>query len=104
MFVSRAAQSPARLSCMQNDGADNLVERLQQTAVPIVRLGHPVRVLPKVMESTLEAILERSDATKLANDVRADVNGLLKSLKACMQRPTACRSLVNLHVNSIHSG
>ena len=60
---------------------DNLVERLQQTPVPIVRLGHPVRVLPKVMESTLEAILERSEATKLANDVRADVNRLLKSLK-----------------------
>jgi len=58
-----------------------MVERLQQTAVRIVRLGHPVRVLPTVMESTLEHILEHTDETKLVHDVRSDMNRLLKSVK-----------------------
>ena len=40
------------------------------TALRVVRLGHPARLLPQVLECSLEAHVLRSDNSSLAKDCR----------------------------------
>lgn len=55
-----------------NIAVDNLVERLVRAdpKLKIVRLGHPARLLPQVLDSSLEAHVLRSDNSALARDCR----------------------------------
>ena len=77
------------LACAaSNIAVDNLVERLaapvrtstsssstkgassQGKGLNVVRLGHPARLLPQVLECSLEAHVLRSDNSSLAKDCR----------------------------------
>src|SRR2546425_13302346 len=49
-----------------NLAVDNLVERLAAAGLDPVRIGHPARVLPAVLEHTLEARGREHDEAKLA--------------------------------------
>ncbi len=49
-----------------NLAVDNLVERLVAAGLGCVRLGHPARVLPAVLEHTLEARAEGHEAARIA--------------------------------------
>lgn len=48
-----------------------------------MRLGHPARLLPQVLDSALDALVMRTDNSSLANDVRKEMkqigNKLLKT-------------------------
>lgn len=45
-----------------NISVDNIVERLAPHKVPIVRLGHPARLLPSVVSHSLDYLTQTSDA------------------------------------------
>ncbi|XP_044468454.1 DNA-binding protein SMUBP-2 isoform X2 [Mangifera indica] len=72
------------LACAaSNIAVDNIVERLVPHRVKLVRLGHPARLLPQVLESALDAQVLRGDNSALANDIRKEMKTLSgKLLKA----------------------
>lgn len=45
-----------------NISVDNIVERLAPHKIPIVRLGHPARLLPSVVNHSLDYLTQTSDA------------------------------------------
>src|SRR5437899_6930586 len=62
-----AARGETILACApSNLAVDNLVERLAAAGLDPVRIGHPARVLPAVLEHTLEARVREHDEAKLA--------------------------------------
>ncbi|XP_057982416.1 uncharacterized protein LOC131167640 [Malania oleifera] len=73
------------LACAaSNIAVDNIVERLVPHRVKLVRLGHPARLLPQVLESALDAKVLRGDNSSLANDIRKEMkllNGKLLKTK-----------------------
>lgn len=52
-----------------NLAVDNLVERLAAAGLACVRVGHPARVLPGLLEHTLEARVEAHEAARIAQDL-----------------------------------
>ncbi|XP_075490395.1 uncharacterized protein LOC142528969 isoform X2 [Primulina tabacum] len=73
------------LACAaSNIAVDNIVERLVPHRVKLVRVGHPARLLPQVLESALDAQVLRGDNSALANDIRKEMkllNGKLLKAK-----------------------
>ncbi|RVX09616.1 DNA-binding protein SMUBP-2 [Vitis vinifera] len=66
------------LACAaSNIAVDNIVERLVPYRVKLVRLGHPARLLPQVLESALDAQVLRGDNTGLANDIRKEMKWII---------------------------
>lgn len=65
-----------------NVAVDNIVERLvrQSPKAKVLRLGHPARLLPEVLSSSLEAHVLRSDNSKLARDCRKDMKTITTRL------------------------
>ncbi|PNH09678.1 DNA-binding protein SMUBP-2 [Tetrabaena socialis] len=61
-----------------NIAVDNLVERLVRAdpKLKLVRMGHPARLLPAVLDSSLEAHVLRSDNSALARDCRAEIKDI----------------------------
>ncbi|PNS16366.1 DNA polymerase alpha-associated DNA helicase A [Sphaceloma murrayae] len=57
-----------------NISVDNIVERLAPHKIQIVRLGHPARLLPKVLDHSLEVLTRTSDAAELVNDIRHELD------------------------------
>lgn len=53
---------------------DNIVERLATFKVPMVRLGHPARLLPSVLHHSLDVITKTSDAAGLVRDIRQEMD------------------------------
>ncbi|KAI3497995.1 hypothetical protein L1887_33675 [Cichorium endivia] len=72
------------LACAaSNIAVDNIVERLVPHKVKLVRVGHPARLLPQVLDSALDAQVLRGDNSSLANDIRKEMKALNgKLLKA----------------------
>ncbi|XP_020273755.1 DNA-binding protein SMUBP-2 [Asparagus officinalis] len=65
------------LACAaSNIAVDNIVERLFPYRVKLLRLGHPARLLPQVLESTLDAQILRGDNSSLASDIRKEMKVL----------------------------
>lgn len=71
------------LACAaSNIAVDNLVERIASLRLPkgrtidVVRMGHPARLLPKVLDSSLEAKVLRSDDSSLAKDCRKEIKNI----------------------------
>uniref|UniRef100_A0A0D9VVY9 DNA helicase n=1 Tax=Leersia perrieri TaxID=77586 RepID=A0A0D9VVY9_9ORYZ len=72
------------LACAaSNIAVDNIVERLSRYRTKLVRLGHPARLLPQVLDSALDAQVLRADNSSLAGDIRKEMKVLnSKLLKA----------------------
>ncbi|PAN46284.1 hypothetical protein PAHAL_9G174900 [Panicum hallii] len=72
------------LACAaSNIAVDNIVERLARYRTKLVRLGHPARLLPQVLDSALDAQVLRADNSSLAGDIRKEMKVLnSKLLKA----------------------
>ncbi|KAK1306865.1 hypothetical protein QJS10_CPA10g00183 [Acorus calamus] len=72
------------LACAaSNIAVDNIVERLFPFRVKLVRVGHPARLLPQILDSALDAQVLRGDNSGLANDIRKEMKVLNgKLLKA----------------------
>ncbi|WVZ08512.1 hypothetical protein V8G54_021858 [Vigna mungo] len=56
--------------------------------VKLVRLGHPARLLPQVLESALDAQVLRGDNSGLANDIRKEMKALNGKLLKTKDRNT----------------
>ncbi|CAK7229322.1 hypothetical protein SBRCBS47491_007206 [Sporothrix bragantina] len=69
-----------------NISVDNLVERLATHAVPMVRLGHPARLLPSVLGHALDVLTQTSAAGAIVRDVRADMDARQADLKKPKQK------------------
>jgi DNA polymerase alpha-associated DNA helicase A len=64
-----------------NISVDNIVERLAPNKVPVVRIGHPARLLPSVMEHSLEVLTQTSDAASIVKDVRREMDEKQASIR-----------------------
>ncbi|UNI14469.1 DNA helicase [Purpureocillium takamizusanense] len=64
-----------------NISVDNIVERLAPHKVPIVRLGHPARLLPSVLSHSLDVLTQTSEAGAIVKDVRAELDSKQASIK-----------------------
>lgn len=64
-----------------NISVDNIVERLAPHKVPIVRLGHPARLLPSVLNHSLDVLTQTSEAGLIVKDVRAEMDAKQASIK-----------------------
>lgn len=64
-----------------NVSVDNIVERLAPNKVPVVRVGHPARLLPSVLEHSLEVLTHTSDAAAIVKDVRQEIEQKQASIR-----------------------
>ncbi|KAL8709571.1 MAG: hypothetical protein Q9220_005663 [cf. Caloplaca sp. 1 TL-2023] len=64
-----------------NISVDNIVERLAPHKVPIVRLGHPARLLPSVLDHSLDVLTQTSEAAGIVKDVRKEMDDKQASIK-----------------------
>ncbi|KAK1755349.1 P-loop containing nucleoside triphosphate hydrolase protein [Echria macrotheca] len=64
-----------------NISVDNIVERLAPHKVPIVRLGHPARLLPSVLNHSLDVLTRTSEAGAIVQDVRAEMDAKQASIR-----------------------
>lgn len=88
------------LACAaSNIAVDNIVERLSSYKLKLVRLGHPARLLPQVLEKALDAQVLKADNSAIANDVRKEMkvlNGKLLKTKDKRSRGDIRRELRHL--------
>lgn len=63
-----------------NLAVDNLLERLIPHKIPLIRLGHPARVLDELHDATLDAQAERSEQAQLVNDIKKEIETLMGTL------------------------
>ncbi|PYH89500.1 DNA polymerase alpha-associated DNA helicase A [Aspergillus ellipticus CBS 707.79] len=64
-----------------NISVDNIVERLAPTKVPVVRIGHPARLLPSVLDHSLEVLTHTSEAAAIVRDVRKEIDQKQASIR-----------------------
>ncbi|EXJ83233.1 hypothetical protein A1O1_06852 [Capronia coronata CBS 617.96] len=66
-----------------NISVDNIVERLAlaSSSTPIVRLGHPARLLPSVLNHSLEILTRTSEAAEIVSDVRKELDEKQASIR-----------------------
>lgn len=64
-----------------NISVDNIVERLAPHKLPIIRLGHPARLLPSVINHSLDVLTQTSDAAEIVKDVRKEMDAKQASIK-----------------------
>jgi len=61
-----------------NVAVDNLLERLHNHRVRVVRLGHPARAAPELQPLSLDARIQGSDEGELVRDVYKELDAALK--------------------------
>ncbi|RWA07199.1 hypothetical protein EKO27_g7900 [Xylaria grammica] len=64
-----------------NISVDNIVERLSPHKIPILRLGHPARLLPSVIDHSLDVLTQTSEAGLIVRDVRSEMDAKQASIK-----------------------
>lgn len=64
-----------------NISVDNIVERLASHKVSMVRLGHPARLLPSVLNHSLEVLSRSSEAAAIVSDVRSEMDAKQASIR-----------------------
>ncbi|BBM97873.1 ATP-dependent RNA/DNA helicase IGHMBP2 [Marchantia polymorpha subsp. ruderalis] len=81
-------ESKVLVCAASNIAVDNIVERLACHKVLMVRLGHPARLLPQVLDSALDAKVMKADNSALANDVRKEMRVISSKLLKAKDRKT----------------
>jgi len=86
--VRRAVARGERVlaSAPSNMAVDNLLERLAAAGLSCVRVGHPARVLPTLLEHTLEARVEAHESARIARDLVEEAIGLRRDARKRKQR------------------
>jgi len=69
-----------------NLAADNLLERLARSGVEGVRLGHPARVLPALLERTLESRVAGHEAARIARGLVDEALALRREARKRKER------------------
>ena len=64
-----------------NISVDNIVERLAPHKIPILRLGHPARLLPSVLNHSLDVLTRTSEAGAIVKDIRAEMDAKQASIR-----------------------
>ncbi|KAF2502212.1 DNA-binding protein SMUBP-2 [Lophium mytilinum] len=64
-----------------NISVDNIVERLASYKVPMIRLGHPARLLPSVLNHSLDVLTRTSDAAEIVQDIRKEIDAKQASIR-----------------------
>ena len=64
-----------------NISVDNIVERLAPHKLGIIRLGHPARLLPSVLNHSLDILTQTSEAAEIVKDVRKEMDAKQASIK-----------------------
>jgi DNA polymerase alpha-associated DNA helicase A len=64
-----------------NISVDNIVERLALHKIPILRLGHPARLLPSVLNHSLDVLTQTSEAAAIVKDVRKEMDTKQASIR-----------------------
>ncbi|KAL1993661.1 hypothetical protein VTN49DRAFT_2330 [Thermomyces lanuginosus] len=64
-----------------NVSVDNIVERLAPHQIPIVRVGHPARLLHSVLDHSLEVLTQTSEAAEIVRDVRKEIDEKQASIR-----------------------
>ncbi|KAK4897831.1 hypothetical protein LTR27_004603 [Elasticomyces elasticus] len=64
-----------------NISVDNIVERLSPHKIPMVRLGHAARLLPGVLNHSLDVLTKSSNAAAIVNDVRTEMDAKQASIR-----------------------
>ncbi|KAL4894444.1 P-loop containing nucleoside triphosphate hydrolase protein [Aspergillus ambiguus] len=65
-----------------NISVDNIVERLAgKKEVSVVRIGHPARLLPSVLDHSLEVLTHTSEAAEIVRDVRREIDEKQASIR-----------------------
>lgn len=64
-----------------NISVDNIVERLSPHKIPIVRVGHPARLLPSVLNHSLDILTRTSEAAEIVQDVRKEMDDKQASIR-----------------------
>ncbi|KAM5441463.1 putative DNA helicase [Microsporum ferrugineum] len=64
-----------------NISVDNIVERLASHKVPLVRIGHPARLLSSVLDHSLEVLSQTSEAAAIVKDVRKEIDAKQASIR-----------------------
>ena len=64
-----------------NISVDNIVERLSSHKIPMVRLGHPARLLPGVLNHSLEVLTKTSEAAEIVSDIRTEMDAKQASVR-----------------------
>jgi superfamily I DNA and/or RNA helicase len=78
------------LACAASNAAvDNLVMRLAGRGLDPVRLGHPARVHPSLIDHTLEARAERHERSRVAVDLTKEARALLRRADRAMKQGRA---------------
>jgi DNA polymerase alpha-associated DNA helicase A len=64
-----------------NISVDNIVERLSKHHIPMIRLGHPARLLPSVLNHSLDVLTQTSDAGLIVKDIRDEMDQKQASIR-----------------------
>lgn len=63
-----------------NLAVDNLVERLASHQVPLTRIGHPARVLEKLVPYTLDSQSLRTSSSEVLLGIKSEMEGHMKEV------------------------
>lgn len=94
------------VTAASHTAVDNLAERLVRAGVRLVRIGHPARVSPEMEAHTLDAMLERSDASELARGWIREAEGMKQRLRQREKRKATTwteRREVMTEVNGLYA-
>ena len=81
VILQLVARNKSCLVCgASNLAVDNILERLVPHKIPLIRLGHPARVLNDLHDATLDSQAERSDQAQLVTDIKKEINDLMSDL------------------------
>lgn len=64
-----------------NISVDNIADKLGPFRIPMIRIGHPARLLPSVVSNSLDVAIKHSGGGMLVNDIRREMDEKLNTSK-----------------------
>ncbi|ORX59011.1 P-loop containing nucleoside triphosphate hydrolase protein [Hesseltinella vesiculosa] len=82
-----------------NISVDNLVERLAHHRMKLVRVGHPARILPSVLDHSLDIITRTCDSGQIVADLRKEMDDTMNKIGKARKR--ADRHALYTHIRDL---
>ncbi|KAK6507326.1 hypothetical protein TWF481_005765 [Arthrobotrys musiformis] len=64
-----------------NISVDNIADKLGPLRIPMIRIGHPARLLPSVVSNSLDVAIKHSSGGMLVDDIRKEIDEKLANAK-----------------------
>ncbi|WPT18014.1 DNA-binding protein SMUBP-2 [Picochlorum sp. SENEW3] len=91
------------LACAgSNIAVDNIVEGLGKLDLNVVRIGHPARMLPQILEQSLDYKVLHSDESGLARDCRQEIQQLNRKLLKLSGRDRQTRKQIRQEIRYLN--